>query len=357
MSLSPLPAPTRLRTALLVAAHGASASPTAGGRVRWVDAAKGLAILLVVLFHAGKVLEDAGVIGGTWLTVNDVVSTFRMPLFFAASGLFLGSVVQRPWADLWRTRLRLLLWVFVVWTLLRFGYFSAFPSASRPEETDPARLVQALWAPPTGLWFLYALVVFTLIARATRWLPAWAVVAPAALASAVVLGPVALPYETWDRLAVHLVFFLAAARWSAPLRGWVAEASGAALGWSTLAFAVLAAAAAIGLGSWLALPAGVAAVLSGFLAARRTEGTGVGAVLVWIGERTLPIYVAHVLVLCFLAERLVERGYVAAGTTAEVWLPLGLSAVAVAASLVSWEAARRTPLRALYAPPAARPRS
>ena len=45
-----------------------SLAPADAERLRWVDTAKGVAILLVVLFHVGRILHQAEVIGDVWLS-------------------------------------------------------------------------------------------------------------------------------------------------------------------------------------------------------------------------------------------------------------------------------------------------
>lgn len=57
-------------------------------RLGWVDAAKAISIVLVVLTHAQVELAFIGV-SAVWSDAAvDVFATMRMPLFFAASGLF-----------------------------------------------------------------------------------------------------------------------------------------------------------------------------------------------------------------------------------------------------------------------------
>ena len=47
------------------------------GRILWIDAARGIAILLVILGHCIGSLDDPG---------NKVILSFHMPLFFFISG-------------------------------------------------------------------------------------------------------------------------------------------------------------------------------------------------------------------------------------------------------------------------------
>ena len=71
--------------------------PASHARVSWVDYAKGICIVLVVLMHSTLGVENAA--GGlSWL--HDFIGwakPFRMPDFFLISGLFLASRKKRPW--------------------------------------------------------------------------------------------------------------------------------------------------------------------------------------------------------------------------------------------------------------------
>ena len=71
-------------------------SATTAPRVAWVDAGKGLAISLVVLFHSARWLDGLPSDTVVWQTVNDVLATLRLPLFFTLSGLFAAKWLVAP---------------------------------------------------------------------------------------------------------------------------------------------------------------------------------------------------------------------------------------------------------------------
>ena len=70
------------------------------GRVPWVDTAKGLCIVLVVMMHATLGVGEA--MGGEgfmhWAVA--FARPFRMPDFFLVSGLFLSRVIDREGKNL-----------------------------------------------------------------------------------------------------------------------------------------------------------------------------------------------------------------------------------------------------------------
>ncbi len=109
-------------------------------RLRWPDAARGLAILLVVVLHATRALGDLDLTGawGTvlagWDRVNAALGTMRMPLFFAVAGLFAGKWVRGPWRALLASKVALFAWLLLLWPFVRaLGYLLGPSSrATRP---------------------------------------------------------------------------------------------------------------------------------------------------------------------------------------------------------------------------------
>ncbi|MEI9942603.1 MAG: acyltransferase [Chitinophagaceae bacterium] len=65
-------------------------------RMPWVDYLRGIAILLVVYRHALIGIERSGIIIPQYLmTANMIFYSFRMPLFFIVSGLFIGGTLAK----------------------------------------------------------------------------------------------------------------------------------------------------------------------------------------------------------------------------------------------------------------------
>ncbi|HZY68332.1 MAG TPA: acyltransferase family protein, partial [Devosia sp.] len=66
-------------------------------RLNWVDSAKGMSIILVVMmysvFNVGQDAEGVGI----FHYVIGFATPFRMPEFFLISGLFLSQVLARSW--------------------------------------------------------------------------------------------------------------------------------------------------------------------------------------------------------------------------------------------------------------------
>ena len=97
-------------------------------RIDWVDAAKGMSILLVVLHHVVILSEPHGLVPGPVSALNTALASLRMPLFFLASGLFAAAPLAASWRTLLHKRVAFFLYLFVLWTLLQSVVFLALPA-------------------------------------------------------------------------------------------------------------------------------------------------------------------------------------------------------------------------------------
>lgn len=327
----------------------------AGSRVEWVDVAKGIAILLVVLYHSALIGMQTGLVNSAWDDLNDALAAFRMPMFFFASGLFAQSVVRRPWGRLWSSRLALLVWMFALWSVIRFAYFVVVPMEARPHETSLGRLVASPVLPSSGLWFLQALLLFFVAAKLLQPIRARFVLGGAAVLSVLFSSVLSAGNFGYTNMARYLVFFLLGmylrdrvlARNADP-RPWHAALAVAA-------FAVLIGSAqALGVlrvpGVMTVLAA--LAVVAGCLLARALADTRLAAPLARLGRNTLPVYVAHVMVVAACLT-VVGRLVPDPGPFVGLVLPVLLVAVAVPTSLAIARSVRRhAVLRYLFeAPP------
>lgn len=301
---------------------------TTSGRQVWADVAKGVSILLVVLHHAitkdylPQVPTELAALGDSWRGITHGLKPVRMPLFFVVSGLFAAGAVRRPWAESWR-RPASPYYLYVVWLLVLGAVFSVERTLPMNRTQDLGELAMDLVWASTGVWFLYALAVYFLVARLVRGLPT-----PVVLAGAVgvaVLGSL-LPIDEVNRQAVllHLVHFLIGVRLPGLLRSlagltrlrWAAALVAAYVGGSVLV-EVLDPPRGIGIValSLLGVPGGI--VLAA-LVAQRSRARGP---LAWVGQRTLPIYVMHVPLLA-----LVHHSGLGATTLTGPFAPLWVAA-------------------------------
>ncbi|WP_337060718.1 acyltransferase [Kineococcus sp. G2] len=329
-------------------------------RLPALDVARGVAIALVVLHHAVLHLDAAGLLPAWWRAVNGELVLLRMPLFFCVSGVLAASAAGRSWPALVRGRLVPLLWVFVLWSLVRFAVFSAVTPRFQPWETDSVvPLLLAPVRPTTGLWYLYALAVFTVVTRALGRGAAWAL-APAALLSVAASELwVRAPYYVWHQMARCFVFFLLG--WC--LRGLLLRLLTSLATAPAVALSAVGALALVVHGAGGLRAPGVASVLSVLavvcglafaVVLTRTAGA-LGAAAGWLGRRTLPVYLVHELVVG-VATSAVAAGGAAAGAAGGArpwWLPLLWTALGVVVPLAVHALALRVGARWLYEAPAA----
>jgi uncharacterized membrane protein YcfT len=272
----------------------AAISPEVRGmREGWIDSARGLAIILVVLFHAVINLDLVG-LAGPWSRLAYTLDTFRMPLFFFLSGLLAPSLLARPLRVVLRTRCLNLIYLYVLWCLL-LGTFRALLPHPPPEAFASIALV--LIEPNVYLWFLYTLTLFTLVGWLTRRLPAWLVVGTALICSAVfAAGLVSTGDVPWDKTFRYWFFFVLAARAAPAVRSVVPRMRPAHVAGAGVAYVVV-------LGFFLYVADDriiFVRPMLGLLAV--AAGCGLGVMIArapafdfvrHLGTRTLPIYVVH----------------------------------------------------------------
>jgi uncharacterized membrane protein YcfT len=132
-------------------------------RMSWVDAAKGLSIVLVVMMYSAfNTGEHTGGVGFLHYVIG-FTAPFRMPEFFLISGLFLSQVIERPWLRYADRRVVHYLYFYALWATimigLKVGIYGRDPGAML------ADLAHAVIEPYGVLWFVYMLAVFGLSAK------------------------------------------------------------------------------------------------------------------------------------------------------------------------------------------------
>lgn len=144
-------------------------SSEVGERLAWVDATKGLAIVLVVFGHAWRGIHERGLVSEhLFHAVDSRVYAFHMPVFFAVSGLFLANSVSRMTPQAFTAnRLVRLIWPLTLWTYL----FIATKLIAGDVANNPVTTAELIRFPVPGylhLWFLWALFLLQMAFLATR---------------------------------------------------------------------------------------------------------------------------------------------------------------------------------------------
>ncbi|WP_210479313.1 acyltransferase family protein [Naasia sp. SYSU D00948] len=330
----------------------------------WVNFAKGVAIILVVLYHSMLFLRSIEFEGGGMGRAKTALEMFPMPVFLAIAGMYHQRVVTWTLGETWRRRLLGYLYLYVLWSVIRFAFYLVVPNVrsdgAGSYASDPLALLTILVWPISSYWFILALAVFTLVLWLVRKLPPWIPITGAAVLSiAFSTGFVTVRNVGWDRMGEYLVFFLVGALAARKLFAavpkapwWVVPASLAVYGASAAVAAFVPAGSRV---PGVVLVGQVAAVVFGATASHLLVRLRPLSWVSYLGTRSLHLYLIHVFVIAGLAavvqalpqlSLLPGRGFLVLG--AMVVLVIAISALlGRLLSRVSW----------LYVPPRLRRRT
>lgn len=178
----------------------------AHSRVDWVDIAKGICIVFVVMMHStlgvAERVGDTGFMGA----IVEFARPFRMPDFFLISGLFLGLVIDRPWRRYLDRKVVHFAYFYVLWLIIQFAFKAPGMAMENGAGYAAGQFLLAFIEPFGTLWFIYILPVFFLFTRLTRSLPVWLVFAWAAVME---MLPVHTGWLVFDEFASRYVYFFA----------------------------------------------------------------------------------------------------------------------------------------------------
>jgi uncharacterized membrane protein YcfT len=307
-------------------------------RLDWVDAAKGLSILLVVAHHVVWYLQRSGQAPAAVIGANEALASLRMPLFFLASGLFAAGPLAAPWRSVLHKRVAFFLYLYLIWTIIRFTFFATVvpPEVDPDDSANPLGLALALLLPGPSMWFLYALAVFAVATKLMRPLPVAVQLGAAAVLSALVgAGMLEFGDSRWTYMSRFLFFFLLGCY----ARQLVERLAGATTFLRVAVACVVcvgAAGAAVGFGlraiPGVALALQCLAVGFGVLFAAWIARYRLGRPLVVLGKLTLPVYLTHML---WLAAIMIGVRHVDFPSAAAYALPFVLVPVLTVLSLLT----------------------
>ncbi len=319
-------------------------------RVAWVDHSKGICIVLVVLLHATLDIQRTRGVEGWMGHVVAFARPFRMPDFFLLAGLFLSSTIDRPWRVFLDKKVLHFGYLYVLWATLGYVLFigrGALKDGQSWQEVA-AGYPMLLIDPLGSLWFIHSLALYFLIARLTRRVPWWLMLAVAAALQSL---PVQTGWFFTDEFARRFVYFYAGFR-LAPrvfqLAAWAASHPVGLLAylglWALVNQGLVSAGVATLPGISLALGfAGAVAVVFAGVALSRHPGA---SPLRYLGANSLAVYLGYFVCLR-AAARLTGDLIPDAGSAA---LLLALASILGALAL-RW-GSRRAGLGFLYRRPA-----
>lgn len=175
-------------------------------RHAWVDLAKGISIILVVMMHSTYGVGEATERVGFMHYILGFATPFRMPEFFLISGLFLSAVISRPWNRFADRRVVHYLYFYALWAIILIAFKHLL--VDRDPADAATLLASAVYEPYSILWFIYALAIFGLVAKLFHQMraPHSLVLVLAAAAS---IAPVTTPVSILNYTAEYFVYFYA----------------------------------------------------------------------------------------------------------------------------------------------------
>jgi len=327
-----------------------SGSRPAATRVDWIDYARGLCVLLIVVLHVIVEMWTYHWTPGPVGTLMRFAETLRLPGLFLVSGLLLGPVIDRPWRHYLDRKLLHFWYFFALWMTLEYLLRAEWRDAPAGRDALTSFAIHAL-NNPGPLWFILLLPVFYVLAKLLRGLSA-----PAVLAGAIAIN-LADPQSgllfidaTAERFVYFVIGWLYAPQIGRFAAG-VARRPLAALalialwcganGWATLAAPALAKLPIVH------LPLSIAGALVAVAVAALTAQLRGFGWLAYCGRRSIVVYLAHSLPIHFLLLGLSLTGLHLPGMP----LTLAVTALAIACAFAIERLLRPTPLRWLFMRP------
>lgn len=177
---------------------------TAAPRIDWVDYAKGICIVMVVMMHSTLGVEQAAGQTGFMHAVVAFAKPFRMPDFFLISGLFLTRVIDRDWRTYLDRKVVHFAYFYVLWVTIQF-LFKAPGFAAEGGVMHVVRMYLESYIEPFGtLWFIYLLPIFFVVTKLTRNVP---VVVMLAIGALLEIAPIATGWTVIDEFASRFIYF------------------------------------------------------------------------------------------------------------------------------------------------------
>jgi uncharacterized membrane protein YcfT len=173
-------------------------------RLDWVDYAKGICIVMVVMMHSVLGVELAAGESGFMHPLVAFAKPFRMPDFFLISGLFLSAVIDRDWRTYLDRKVVHFAYFYVLWVTIQFG-FKAPSFAAESGWAHVGFLYLESFIEPFGtLWFIYLLPVFFVVTKLTHKTAPLAIWSGAALLE---MTHVATGWTVIDEFCSRFVYF------------------------------------------------------------------------------------------------------------------------------------------------------
>ena len=181
-----------------------SGLPRADARIAWLDHAKGLCIVLVVMLYATESAGDETGREGWLHAFAAFAQPFRMPDFFLLSGLLLSRVISRDWRTYLDRKVVHFGYFYALWLTILFAFQSPWMVDRIGAPATAATYFTAYLHPFSMLWFIYLLPVFFVVTKAARRVSPLALWPLAAVLQAAQLDT---DIKVLDKFAAYYVYF------------------------------------------------------------------------------------------------------------------------------------------------------
>lgn len=145
-------------------------------RVEWLDAVRGIAIVLVVFGHVWRGLHSSGLVNSqaAYEGLDRAIYLFHMPVFFIVSGLLFEATVKRHGiSGSFLRRVETVLYPLVLWSYVTAAFLYLAGSVTN-RQLPMAELLTYPFPPKDIFWFLAALFVAQTLASAfVKYGSAW----------------------------------------------------------------------------------------------------------------------------------------------------------------------------------------
>ncbi len=173
-------------------------------RIDWVDYAKGICIVMVVMMHSVLGVEKAAGDTGFMHAFVMFAKPFRMPDFFLISGLFLAVVIDRDWRTYLDRKVVHFAYFYVLWMTIQFGFKAPGFAAEIGWRHVGLLYLESFIEPFGTLWFIYLLPIFFVVTKLSRGIPPLAIWV---VAAALEMAHIATGWTVIDEFCARFVYF------------------------------------------------------------------------------------------------------------------------------------------------------
>jgi uncharacterized membrane protein YcfT len=308
-------------------------------RVDWVDVAKGICIVMVVMMHSTLGVEKAAGATGWLGHVVEFARPFRMPDFFLIAGLFLASRINAPWRLYLDRKVLHFVYFYALWLTIQFAVKAPGLLPDIGWEGLVHEYLRAFIEPWGTLWFIYHLALFFLVTRLLKGVP-WVIVWLGA--AALEIAPIHTGSVLVDEFASRFVYFYSGYVFARYVFDLAEEAAGdrATALTALILWAILNGILVFhGYGDlpFVGLALGFAGALAVIAGAVLLVRTPVMPALRWLGEHSIVVYLAFFLPMAASRAVLLKSGFVTdVGTMSALVTLAGIAGPIVLYGFIQW---------------------